>query len=584
MADSTVNYDLTNVVTPINVEKLKILLMDSKYNRTETEFLVQGFKNGFDLGYEGPIFRQSKSNNLPFHISNRQILWSKLMKEVAQGRVAGPYDKIPFDNYIQSPMGLVPKDSGTKTHLIFHLSYDFSDFRSVNYHIPPEKCTVKYQDLDTVVNLCLRLIWKGAQEVYFSKTDGRSAFCTLPLNPQSWKWVIMKAVNPQSGNVQYFVDKCVPFGASISCALFQQFSNALKHLAEFWSGRRNYLTNYLDDFLFLASLLATCNDLMENFLELCHEVGFPISLDKTHWAALRIVFLGILLDSKFLTLSIPLEKRICAQHLIEKFIHKRKATVRELQQLCGYLNFLNRAVFPGRAFTRHMYAKYAEICNIKKLISEHPQGIKIKKTLKSYHHVQLGEEFKLDCKVWKQSLDLDYQNVVNHPMIDLAMGPISALDLGFTSDASASVNLGFGCTLGNSWIYAQWEPGFIDRVQPSIEYLELFALYTGIFTWEYELKNMHMKVLCDDQSVVWMINNLSSSCRHCMYFLCLLVLNGLQFNQRVVAQHIMGTDNKMSDALSRNQLDCFRHVAPPGMKQYPDKISETLWPLSKLWY
>ena len=132
------------------------------------------------------------------------------------------------------------------------------------------------------------------------------------------------------------------------------------------------MSNYLDDFLFLASLLATCNDLMENFLELCHEVGFPISLDKTHWAALRIVFLGILLDGKFLTLSIPLEKRICEQHLIEKFIHKRKATVRELQQLCGYLNFLNRAVFPGRVFTRRMYAKYTEICNIKKPISEHP--------------------------------------------------------------------------------------------------------------------------------------------------------------------------------------------------------------------
>ena len=100
MTDSAVNYDLTNVVTPINVEKLKVLLLDSKYNQTETEFLVQGFKNGFDLGYEGPIFRQSKSNNLPFHIGNRQILWSKLMKEVAQGCVAGPYNKIPFEYYI----------------------------------------------------------------------------------------------------------------------------------------------------------------------------------------------------------------------------------------------------------------------------------------------------------------------------------------------------------------------------------------------------------------------------------------------------------------------------------------------------
>ena len=158
------------------------------------------------------------------------------------------------------------------------------------------------------------------------------------------------------------------------------------------------MTNYLDDFLFLASLLSMYNDLMNGFLELCQEVGFPISLHKTQWAALKMVFLGILLDGRCLTLSIPLEKRNYAQKLIDKFIHKRKATVKELQQLCGYLNFLNRAVFPGRAFTRRMYSKYAEICNITKPGSDHPQGVKIKKMLKSYHHIKLDEEFSWTAK------------------------------------------------------------------------------------------------------------------------------------------------------------------------------------------
>ena len=34
------------------------------------------------------------------------------MKEVKLGRVAGPFLKVPFDNYIQSPIGLVPKAGG----------------------------------------------------------------------------------------------------------------------------------------------------------------------------------------------------------------------------------------------------------------------------------------------------------------------------------------------------------------------------------------------------------------------------------------------------------------------------------------
>ena len=31
------------------------------------------------------------------------------MKEVQANRVASPYKSIPFDNFIQSPIGLVPK-------------------------------------------------------------------------------------------------------------------------------------------------------------------------------------------------------------------------------------------------------------------------------------------------------------------------------------------------------------------------------------------------------------------------------------------------------------------------------------------
>ena len=53
-------------------------------------------------------------------------LWNKIMKEVRVGRVAGPYETIPFENYIQSPVGLVSK-SGGKTRMIFHLSFNFSE-------------------------------------------------------------------------------------------------------------------------------------------------------------------------------------------------------------------------------------------------------------------------------------------------------------------------------------------------------------------------------------------------------------------------------------------------------------------------
>ena len=130
------NLDLTSIVTPVDAVKLKQLLDDSGYDEQKTSFLVEGFSRGFDLGYEGPQNVCLTAPNLKFVIGNSTIMWNKIMKEVEARRYAGPFEQIPFDNYIQSPIGLVPKDGGTKTRLIFHLSYPKGGTSSINYNTP----------------------------------------------------------------------------------------------------------------------------------------------------------------------------------------------------------------------------------------------------------------------------------------------------------------------------------------------------------------------------------------------------------------------------------------------------------------
>ena len=402
------NPDLTNIVTPIKPDVLENWLIKLGFDPEKRNFLVQGFKSGFDLCYTGPTDRQSRAKNIPFTVGNCEVLWKKLLREVKLKRVAGPFDHIPFEFYIQSPIGLVPKDAGNETHLIFHLSYDFPFHKSVNHFISDDICMVKYSDLDTAVNHCLKLRDQGAPQIFMSKTDGKSAFRVFPLNSKSWPWLIMMAVNPQTDKVQYFVDKCLPFGMSISCALFQKLSDALKHIIEFIEQKRNFLTNYLDDFLLIARLLAECNWLLKSFLRLCSEVGFPISPEKTVCGTLQLVFLGILMDDATFTLSIPLEKCEHAVVMLKSLVDRKKAKVLELQQLCGFLNFLNRAIFPGWAFTRRMYSKFAGVINYQNTRTGYPH-----KKLKRHHHVRLDKEFKSDCLVWLQFLDIDYAGVVN---------------------------------------------------------------------------------------------------------------------------------------------------------------------------
>ena len=93
------------------------------------------------------------------------------MKEVKDNRYAGPFEEIPFKTYIQSPIGLVLKDKGKKTRLIFHLSYP-KNGDSVNSGIPDEECSVKYPDFMEAVRICL----VAGRNCHCAKSDMSMAF------------------------------------------------------------------------------------------------------------------------------------------------------------------------------------------------------------------------------------------------------------------------------------------------------------------------------------------------------------------------------------------------------------------------
>ena len=79
------------------------------------------------------------------------------MKEVQLKRYAGPFDTIPFKYYIQSLIGLVLKDNGRNTRLIFYLSYlRRKNSPSVNANTPENLCKVKYPDVSDAIRLDIK--------------------------------------------------------------------------------------------------------------------------------------------------------------------------------------------------------------------------------------------------------------------------------------------------------------------------------------------------------------------------------------------------------------------------------------------
>ena len=579
------------MVTPVKADNLEQLLKATNYDKKETRFLVNGFRYGFPLCYKGPRKRQDRSKNIPFTVGNKEEMWEKMMKETESGRFAGPFQDIPYEHYVQSPIGLVPK-SGGKTRLIFHLSYDFPNGnKSLNHWTPKELCSVRYNDLDYAVRTSLKFLKKkfgtflfedqemnqsgnnkSRKTIFFAKSDLLSAFRILPILPKDRRYLIMAAQNPDfPGKFFYFADKALPFGSSVSCSHFTRFSNALRHIVEKTTSKQYQMSNYLDDFLFLSDSEEECNRMVRTFLNICDEIGFPVSLEKTEWASKTLVFLGILLDGEYHRLCIPLDKVERTTNMLQLMISKKKATVKQLERLSGHLNFLHKAIVPGRVFTRRMYAKFTGQAILDK---------NRERKLKHFHHIRLDREFKSDCSMWLNFLS--DQSVVNRPFMDLSKSVISQ-ELNFYTDSSGSERLGFGIIFMNRWSFGKWEPGFIKRYNPSIQFLELFALCVGIFIFQENLSNTRITVFCDNKSVVGMVNTTVSGCGFCMGLLRMLTINNMKYNRRVFCEHVEGIKNEQADNLSRLNFTDFFRKAPENVHPYPEKLPTELWPLSDLW-
>ena len=247
------------------------------------------------------------------------------------------------------------------------------------------------------------------------------------------------------------------------------------------------------------------------FINTCKEIGCKVSDERMEFASCDMVFLGILLDGIRHVLAIPQDKAIKATNMLKFIFSKKKVTIKQIQKLTGLLNFLQRAIVPGRAFTRRMYDKL-------KITDKNGNP------LKQFHHIRVDEGFRQDFEVWLIFLQRRQHDklVLCRPFIDLSK-TINAQKINFYSDASLCKTLGFGAVFQDSWIYGAWGSEFIEDQSPSIEFLELFALCAGVLTWSENLINTRVIVFCDNQAVVQIVNNMTSKCPKCMKLVRILV-------------------------------------------------------------
>ena len=287
-----------------------------------------------------------------------------------------------------------------------------------------------------------------------------------------------------------------------------------------------------------------------------------MSLEKTFWGTTQLTFLGLLIDTVAGIEAIPKEKVERAIAVVNRILGKCKVTVKELQKLTGFLNFLCHCIVPGCAFTRRIYSYFSS-------------------AMMPYHHINVNREIKQDLQVWRSFLTNPV--IYCRPFLDYTK-VLSASDLNWYSDASGVI--GYGGVHDGQWFAGLWDKDWLDDKKPSIEFLELYAVSLGILLWAHKHRNARVCLYCDNKTVVHVINAASSSCKYCMKLARLIILTCLSYNVRIFAKYVTTKDNDLSDALSRNQMKRFWdivHTSGISMENMPCEVPIELVPVTQFW-
>ena len=357
-----------NPVTPIKYQILDRLLRDHP-NRSKVDYVVQGFHFGFSLKYNGPL-ENRQPKNLLLAYQHTDKLWVSIRKEVHLGHMLEPFPVQPIDPLICSPVGMVPKRDSQEMWHITHLSH-LRD-QSINTFINQEDAQTHYQTFEAAVELVAR----AGPGSYMVKEDFKSAFCNVPMCFADLNLLGIKVKG------QFFIETCLPFSTSISCATFEDISTLIHWIAE----RRvsHALVHYLDDFFMVHHLPYVCGRIMLSFKEVCNKIGMPISPEKAVGPVQVIQFLGLTIDTIGMVIKVPEDKRVDILTILTKIIQKRRATSLSLQSLAGRLNFLCKAVPASRPFIKNVYQGFTGV----------PQ----------HQHIDLKGDILADLRMWKAFL------------------------------------------------------------------------------------------------------------------------------------------------------------------------------------
>ncbi|SPO28309.1 uncharacterized protein UTRI_04706 [Ustilago trichophora] len=312
-------------------------------------------QHGIKLGYDGPLRHSARLDvtNLPMDNEDLHHLRREIDVRLQEGRLR-PVADPAIAQLVCSPVGVVPKPHSDKRRTIYHLSHPRQPGKrlpSVNDGIHSSFVSIHYENLDAIMEFI-----REHPSASLWKADLEDAF----------RHVIVAESDARLMGIhfdgQFYQECALAFGGRSSPFLFNLFAEFLHWLTTFAlqavspsSTLHSDVSHYLDDFFGASDASVKTTTPIQVLSLATAALGFKLSHRKTVWNTTKLEILGIELDSVAQTASITQQRRQRIIQLCSRIVDRGRASLLELQQVAGHLQFVTRVAPHGRAFLRRLY-------------------------------------------------------------------------------------------------------------------------------------------------------------------------------------------------------------------------------------
>jgi len=321
-------------------------LLEGHPNRPFVRFVGDVVTNGAALG--AWAFDDSSVEIRPNLSSIRQLeseagqatlAWLDL--EHGLHRLRGPWSSPPHPHFQSWPVGAIQKRRDIPISVKARVITDYSagGLLGLNAAIPADGKSVQYMTLAQPVAAALAYKRAG-RDVWGFKADLRDAYRILQVRAED---LHLQGIHiRRDGRDVYYVDGHLGFGCASAPRIFDSFAAAIQWIYEqrlAAAGIDAHVYHLLDDSLTIAASLEDAQRAERVKDELFLELAIEEQEEKRCPPSQRFEFLGIVLDLRDGTLSLPESKRARLVAPLRTFAQVGHCQLRELESVVGLATF-----------------------------------------------------------------------------------------------------------------------------------------------------------------------------------------------------------------------------------------------------